>query len=344
MGIDVGDRWSQMCLLDSSSGEVLEESRMKTTPEGVRGRFGGQGALRIALEVGKHSPWMSRLLVELGHDVIVANPRKVRLIWENRKKRDRIDARYLARLARLDPELLHPVDHRSEPAQVDLAVLRSRAALVKVRTELINHVRGAVKSLGHQLPACDAKQFAKRMGEALPDSLRPALHGMVETIARVTEQIAVYDRALSALARHRYPETGLLTQVGGVGVITALAYRLVLDDPRRFAHSRTVGAYLGLVPAANDSGEAQPQLRINKEGDLLLRSLLVQCAHYILGPFGRDCDLRRHGLRIAARGGKNAKKRAVVAVARKLAVLLHTLWVSGQVYEPFFNDRDRKVA
>jgi transposase len=312
--------------LDLESGEVLEESRVRTTPEDVRRRFAGQRCLRIALEVGKHSPWMCRLLVELGHQVIVANPRKVRLIWENRKKRDRIDARYLARLVRLDPELLHPVEHRSEQAQVDLAVLRSRAALVKVRTELINHVRGAVKSLGHRLPKCDAKQFGKRMGEALPESVRPALTGVVETIARLTLQITAYDRKLATLARSRYPETAQLTQVGGVGVLTGLAYRLVLDDPTRFARSRTVGAYLGLVPQANESGDAQPQLPINKEGDRLLRSLLVQLAHYILGPFGQDCDLRRHGLRIAARGGKAAKKRAVVAVARKLAVLLHARW------------------
>ena len=263
MGIDVGDRWSHVCLLDLNSGEVLEESRVRTTPEDVRRRFAGQRCLRIALEVGKHSPWMSRLLVELGHEVIVANPRKVRLIWENRKKRDKIDARYLARLARLDPELLHPVEHRSERAQVDLAVLRSRAALVKVRTELINHVRGAVKSLGHRLPKCDAKQFGKRMSEALPEPMRPALAGVVETIARLTQQITAYDRQLATLARSRYPETALLTQVGGVGELTALAYRLVLDDPARFPRSRTVGAYLGLVPAANDSGDTVAQLRIS---------------------------------------------------------------------------------
>ena len=344
VGMDVGDRWSHLCVLDRVSGAVLEEGRVATTPEALRRRFDGGGRMRVSLEVGKHSPWISRLLAELGHEVIVANPRKVRLIWDNRKKRDKIDARYLARLARLDPELLHAVEHRSEQAQVDLAVLRSRDALVKARTELINHVRGAVKSLGHRLPKCDTKQFGKRMGKALPEPLRPALSAVVETIVRLSEQIAAYDRQLTALARTRYPETTLLTQVGGVGTLTALAFRLTLDDPARFAHSRTVGAFLGLVPSAGDSGDATPQLRISKEGDRLLRRLLVQCGHYILGPFGQDCDLRRHGERIAARGGKNAKKRAVVAVARKLAVLLHRLWVSKQDYDPLFNARHQKAA
>lgn len=344
VGIDVGDRWSHLCVLDASSGEMVEESRVATTPDAFRRRFVGARRDRVALEVGKHSPWMSRLLVELGHEVLVANPRKVRLIWENRKKRDKMDARYLARLARLDPELLHPVKHRSEQAQVDLAIVRSRAAMVKVRTELINHVRGAVRSLGHTLPKSDAAQFGKRMGKALPEALRPALAAVVETIAGLTEQIRAYDRKLASVARSRYPETSLLTQVGGVGVLTALAYRLTLDDARRFASSRSVGAFVGLVPGLDDSGETTPQLRISKEGDRMLRRLLVNCGHYILGPFGQDCDLRRHGERIAARGGKNAKKRAVVAVARKLAVLLHRLWVNAEVYDPLFNAQRLKAA
>jgi transposase len=339
VGIDVGDRYSQLCVLSMKTGEVLEEARVATTREAVRRWFGGRGRMRVALEVGKHSPWISRLLAELGHEVVVANPRKVRLIWENRKKRDKVDARYLARLARVDLELLHAVKHRSEQAQVDLAVVRARDALVKARTGLINHVRGAVKSLGYSLPKCDAKQFGKRNGKEVPKALRPALMALVKEIEQLSEQIANYDRQLATMARSRYPETSLLRQVGGVGTLTALAFRLTLDDPARFANSRAVGAFVGLVPRCEDSGEMTPQLRISKEGDGLLRRLLVQCGHYILGPFGQDCDLRRHGERIAARGGKNAKKRAAVAVARKLAVLLHHLWRRERTYDPLFNTR-----
>jgi transposase len=128
-----------------------------------------------------------------------------------------------------------------------------------------------------------------------------------------------------------------LRQVEGVGPLTALTFVLTLEDPYRFEKSRSVGAYLGLVPASDKSGDRDPQRRISKEGDEMLRKLLVGSAHYILGPFGGDSDLRRHGEKIASRGAKNAKKRAAVAVARKLAVLLHRLWVTGEVYDPLYN-------
>ena len=139
---------------------------------------------------------------------------------------------------------------------------------------------------------------------------------------------------MEKIARESYPQVALLKQVKGVGTQIALTYVLTLDDPHRFLKSRDVGCFLGLKPGRRDSGQSQPQMHISKEGDSLLRTLMVQGAHYILGPFGEDCDLRRWGLKLAERGGKNAKKRAIVAVARKLAVLLHKLWVSGEVYEP----------
>jgi len=136
----------------------------------------------------------------------------------------------------------------------------------------------------------------------------------------------------------------LLKQVKGVGTQIALTYLLTIEDPHRFAKSRDVGCFLGLRPGRRDSGESQPQMHISKEGDPYLRTMLVQGAHYILGPFGADSDLRRWGLKLAARGGKNAKKRAVVAVARKLAVLLHRLWVTGEVYEPLHNSHKEMRA
>jgi transposase len=334
-GLDLGDKHSQLCVLDRCSGETLEESRLATTAQALRRRFEGVAPMRIGLEVGTHSPWVSRLLEQLGHEVLVANARKLRLIYKNRRKTDKVDAEYLARLARVDPELLHPLQHRGEQAQSDLAVLRSRDALVKVRTQLVNHVRGAVKSLGHRLPKCTAKGFARKVADELPAPLRPALTPLLETLSLVNEQIKAYDRELEQTLVKKYPESELLLQVRGVGPVTALAYLLILEDPERFAKSRSVGAYLGLVPATNESGESSPELHITKEGDVYLRRLLVGCAHYILGPFGQDCDLRRYGERIAQRGGKNAKKRAAVAVARKLAVLLHRLWRNGEVYDPF---------
>jgi transposase len=336
-GIDLGDRYTHVCLLDSENGEVIEESRIPTNTKAFQRRFSGIAPMRIAIETGTHSPWVSRLLEECGHEVLVANARKVRLIYGEGHKNDKIDAEKLARLARVDPKLLSPIKHRGESSQAHLALLRSRDALVGARTKLVNHVRGAVKSFGGRLPKCTAETFHKKVAEHLPGELTSALEPIVETIASLTERIKDYDRKLKDVAEELYPETKLLRQVHGVGVLTALAFVLTLEDPSRFAKSREVGAYLGLVPATDQSGKSDPEKHISKHGNKMMRKLLVGSAHYILGPFGEDSDLRRHGERIAGRGGKNAKKRAVVAVARKLSVLLHRLWVTAEVYDPLYN-------
>lgn len=337
VGLDVGDRNSRFCVLAAADGERLEEGRVATSEMALRQLFGGREPMRIALEAGTHSGWISRLLAGLGHEVIVANPRKVRLIYENRQKDDRIDAEQLARLARLDPRLLRPITHRSAQAEADHSLVRSRAILVQTRAALINHCRGLVKTAGGRLPSSDARSFAAKAATAVPAGLGEALEPVLASIAELTEHIRRMDRKIEELAKTRYPETALLRQVHGVGALSALSYVLKLQSPKRFATSRQVGAYLGLVPARADSGASRPQLRITKEGDSYLRKLLVQCAHYILGPFGIDCDLRRYGERLVRRGGKAAKKRAAVAVARKLAVLLHHLWRSGEAYEPLRN-------
>ena len=341
-GLDLGDKYSYLCLIDQHSGEVIEEGRLRTTPEAFRRRFASEPSLRIAIETGTHSPWVSRVLEECGHEVLVANARKLRLIYANKRKTDEVDAENLARLARLDPKLLYPVRHRGEESQAHMAIIRSRQALVGCRTQLVNHVRGTVKSFGARLPKCPARSFHNKAAEHIPEALWPALGPILEQIGSLTERIRQYERQLEAICKERYPETELLRQVEGVGPLTALTFVLTLEDPYRFEKSRSVGAYLGLVPASDRSGERDPQKRISKEGDEMLRKLLVGSAHYILGPFGSDSDLRRHGEKIASRGAKNAKKRAVVAVARKLAVLLHSLWVSGEVYDPLRNTHRRE--
>jgi transposase len=337
-GLDLGDKYSYLCLIDQHSGEVMEEGRLRTTPEALRRRFASeQPPMRIAIEAGTHSPWVSRVLEECGHEVLVANARKLRLIYANKRKTDEVDAENLARLARLDPKLLYPLKHRGEESQAHMAIIRSRQALVGARTQLVNHVRGAVKSFGARLPKCPARSFHKRASEHIPEALRPALGPILEQIGSLTERIRNYERQLEAISKEHYPETELLRQVEGIGPLTALTFVLTLEDPYRFEKSRSVGAYLGLVPASDQSGDRDPQRRISKEGDEMLRKLLVGSAHYILGPFGSDSDLRRHGEKIASRGGKNSKKRAAVAVARKLAVLLHRLWVTAEVYDPLYN-------
>jgi transposase len=243
----------------------------------------------------------------------------------------------LARLARLDPTLLHGIEHRSQEAHHDLAVIRAREVLVRTRTRLINHVRGAVKSAGHRVPRASSAAFHRTAAAAIPDPLKAALEPLLSMLEQITQEIRAYDRQVDELASQRYPETGVLMQVSGVGSLTALAYVLTLEDPGRFASSRAVGPYLGLCPGKDQSGDRDVPCRMTKAGNGMLRRLLIQAAHYQLGPHGPDSDLRRWGADRAARGGRIAHKKAVGGVARKLAVLLHRLWTSGEVYEPLRN-------
>jgi transposase len=331
--LDVSDRYSRVCVIDAR-GRVDREDRIGTTPEAISSGFAGYRNARVVLEVGPHSPWLSRLLKRQGHEVVVANPRRVRLIAEAERKSDRVDAEILARLGRADPTLLRPIEHRGEAAQQDLALLRVRDGLVRARTKLIQCARGLAKSFGARLPASSAPTFAKRVRDGGFETRFPWLQALLQQCDALTASIRKLDCEVEKLGRERYPETQLLRQVPGVGPITSLAYALTVDDPNRFAKSRSVGAYFGLTPRQHDSGDARPELSISKRGDEFVRRLLIEAAHYTLGPFGPDSELRRFGLRLVGQGGKRAKKRAVVAVARKLATLLHRLWMTGEVYHP----------
>jgi transposase len=343
IGLDLGDRNSWYCVMDEA-GHIQLEQRVRTTAKALREVFGAMPRSRMALEIGTHSPWISRLLTELGHEVIVANARKVRLIGESRKKDDRLDAQTLARLARIDPQLLYPVKHRSAQAQADLMMIRARAGLVKARTGLFNTAQGLAKSYGERLQGCNVRNLNPEKAEGLSAELQRALEPLLSAIAELSDRICEYNERIKALAQESYPQVALLEQIKGVGTLIALTFLLTLEDPHRFDKSRDVGGYLGLQPGRRKSGQSEPQMRISKEGDPYLRTLLVQGAQHILGPFGVDCDLRRWGLKLAERGGKNGKKRAIVATARKLAVLLHHLWVSGEVYEPLHSSRQATVA
>lgn len=343
IGIDLSDRKFVWCGVERT-GEVVCEGRGVTSKSGIEAalkRF--PKGTRVVIEEGCHSHWIERQLSRMGFEVLVADPRKVRLIYQNRKKTDRVDARYLAKLGQLDQELLHPIQHRPEEIQRDLAMLKSRDAVISARRNLINHVRGQVKTVGERVPKCGADVFHKVANEALPEELS-SLTPVLEIIGNLTQEIRRFDQQVLALCSEKYPQTAILQEINGVGPLTAAATVLVLWDLSRFGKSRDVGAYLGLVPARDDSGDHEPQLGITKTGDAFVRRLLVQAAHYILGAFGEDCDLRRFGFRIAARGGKIAKKKAVVAVARKLSVLMHRLLVSGEQYDPFYNSSPEEIA
>jgi len=333
VGLDVSDRFSSYCVIDARSGEILEEGKVMTRRESLTTQFGAAPSMRVVIETGTHSSWIARLLRGFGHEVLVADARRLRFIYMSDRKDDEIDARMLAKVGRLDPSLLHPVRTRSPETDRALAVLRSRDALVEARTKLVNSVRGQTKKMGHALPRISTDAFAAKAREHLPEELRAILEPLLDAVAEITAKIRAYDAQIETLCR-AHPETERLRQVKGVGPVTSLAYVLVIEDPSRFTKSRQVGPYLGLTSRRDASGETDRQLGITHAGDKLLRRLLVGSAHYILGPFGPDTDLRRWGLVHAARGGGHGKKRVVVAVARRLAVLLHRLWVGGETYRP----------
>jgi len=330
-GLDLGDKVSRTYEVDAR-GNCVKTAAVATTPGAIERYFGGRPRCRVALEVSTHSPWVSRQLEALGHEAVVANTSEIFSRQRRKRRNDKLDAEFLARQARADVKLLYPIQHRGAEAQEDLALLRARDQLVQARTQLINHVRGAVKSLGARISKCDTDVFAKRAAAQVPEPLRPALAPLLEVIGDLTKRIRELDRQVERM-EEKYPEAVHLQQPAGVGPLTALAFVLVVEDPQRFKHSRDVGPFFGLVPKLDDSSDSSPQLHITKAGDTLVRRYLVNAAHYILGPFGPDCDLRRYGQAISARGGKNAQKRAAVAVARKLAVLLHHLWVSHAAYD-----------
>ena len=332
VGLDLGDKVSRTCEIDAA-GQIVKTAAVATTPGAIERYFGGRPRCRVVLEVSTHSPWVSRQLKALGHEAVVANSSEVYGKRRRKRRNDRLDAEFLARQGRADVKLLHPIQHRSAEAQEDLALLRARDQLVQARTKLINHVRGAVKSMGARIGKCSAEVFARRAAGQVPEALRPCLAPLLEVIGDLTKRIREMDTQVDGMAE-AYPDAVRLQQPAGVGVLTTLAFVLVVEDPKRFKRSRDVGAFLGLVPKLDESSDSSPQLHITKAGDPLARRYLVGAARYILGPFGPECDLRRYGEAIAARGGKNARKRAAVAVARKLAVMLHRLWVTQADYDP----------
>jgi transposase len=335
IGIDLGDVWSHYCTLNED-GEVVDRGRFRTTPSGVEKWFTDVPRARVAMETGTHSIWVSEQLREMGHEVIVANVRELRAISHSNRKSDTVDAEKIARYARVDPEILRPVSHRTVAQQEALTLIRARNLIVRLRTAAVNSVRGLAKPCGYRLPASSTLCFAKRCMAVLPPGLARALGPVLEQIAAMTVKIQQYDRTIKQLTETEYPETQALLQVYGVGQLTALTYVLTLGGKERFKRSRDVGCYLGLRPRRSQSGDRDPQLGITKAGNIYLRSLLVECANHVLGPHGRDSTLRQWGLNLASRGGKQSHNRAIVAVARKLAVLLHRIWITQEPYIPFY--------
>src|SRR6059036_1926786 len=334
IGLDLGDRRHRFCVL-GEKGEVLEEGSVDNNRAALSELGGRYPEALVVMEAGCHSPWVSRHLEQAGCEVVVSNPRKTRAIYQHERKSDRRDALMLARFARMEPALLYPVRHGSEEAQQDLLRIKLRDSLVRARVALINSVRFSLKSLGYAVGNPSSERFHKVAMERLPEVVREMIAPGVQALAELSARIAVLEREINVVARTKYPQTLWLQHVPGVGALTALYFVLKIEDPQRFENVRDVGAYAGLCPRRDQSGQSDPQLRISKRGDPYLRRLLVSAAQYILGPFGPQSALRAYGLMLATDGSARARKRAVVAVARKLAVLLLSLWKNRSHYEAF---------
>ena len=328
-GIDLHQKHSEICGLDAS-GKVRLQERVATSEAGLRKVFGKSKGVRVVLESGGQSSWAARVLGEMGHKVVVVNPRRIRLIAESTLKTDRIDAEILARLGRQeDDSQLRPVYQRSEGALELRTRLRVRLNLVRVRTALINGVRGTLRAHGYRMSSCVAGRFAARFVDLkLAAELRQVLDPLVATIAEVSARIEQLEKDL-------IEEAGSdellvrLQEVPGVGPLVCLAFIGWMDKPERFKRSRDVGACLGLRPQVRGSGEREWRGPITREGDAEMRRLLVQAAHALL-LCRKDSALKRWALQLATRVGK---RKAVVALARKLGVLLHRLWVTGNSYQ-----------
>lgn len=344
IGIDLGDKDHSICVT-GADGKVLKEFTISNTRKELERLAADHPKARVAMEVGTHSPWISRLLKSKGMEVFVANSRKLRAIYENERKCDQRDARMLAKIARLDCELLCPVRHISEDSQKDLLPVKLRDTLVRQRAAIISSVRASLKALGVRLKPGSTVSFARQAREALQQpqtELLTLIEPALLSLEALNVQINAYDRAIDKAAERHAPAQRV-QQIGGVGPITALAFVLFIEDPERFKEPRDIGAYLGLVPRRDQSGQSDKQLPISKSGNRYLRGLLVQCAQYLLGRHGPECDLRTHGLSLATRGGKAAKKKAVIAVARKLAVLMLVLWRKGDDYQPLRPTRPERA-
>lgn len=327
-------------MLDGA-GEVTEEGTVAMARPAMTKFFAEQASSRVVLEASGSSRWTAQLALAAGHEVIIGNPRKLRHITRSYTKSDRNDAYKLADLGQVRPRLLSPVGLRLDKSHCGRMRQRVRTQLIEIRTSLIHLVRGCARSSGHALPKCSTPSFTRMCAKHQPEGYKQILGPALAQPAALQEQIVAVDKETARLGEDVFPEAAIMRQVVGVGPVLSLAFVCAVDEPTDFAESRSVGAYFGLAPKSKQSGDRSPQPRISTQGDPEVRRLLVSAATYILGPFGPDCDLRRYGERIRASGSQGARAKARIAVARKLAVLLHRLWMTGEVYEPL---REQRLA
>lgn len=337
VGIDLGNKKHVITAIDAK-GNVLQKATIENKVQEIKEFFSQfKESCLVVIEAGTPSILVGNLLKNMGHKVKVANPVKIKAIWGSTVKTDDRDSEMLARLANADMKLLSEVHLKEMKTQIHSSVLKARDKLVKSRASLVNFARSQFKITGLEVPKCTPENFTKKVKDFIPKDLKLPLQSILRTISFLTEEIKRYDKKISKLCK-KYKQTEILQQVDGVGPLTSLALCLAIGDETRFKKNRAIGAYFGLTPKCDQSGDSNKELKISKAGNRYIRSLLVNCAQHILGIFGKDSNLKRFGERIMNRGkGKKFKKKAVVAVSRKLSVLLLRLYKTGEEYIPLKN-------
>ena len=332
IGADVSDKKTQICVMNKNpDGKrvVIIETSCATTKEGFLERFSKfDRSWPVVFETGTHCRWMDKLFREMGFKTIIANPSKVPSITKSNTKNDRNDARELARLAIADPEMLHPIKLRDEVFQQMLRLHHSRNLLIAQRTQLTNQIRGFAKSMGYRIEKCSTWRFHKLNKSQWPSMLEAVAWPLIDVLETIDLKFKAYDAAIQELSEQ--PEfksmVDRVRNVYGVGIIGSTVFIAAIGgDPNRFEHSRDIGPFLGLVPSQDQSGDVDKQLHLTKAGSNIARRTLTECAGVILMSKAPETDLKLKGLRIAIRGGKIAKKKAKLAVARCLAVTMIAL-------------------
>ncbi len=350
IGIDVSDRMSKICVMTKVAGtrRIVDETTVATTKDGFREYLERQDRnAPVTFETGIHCRWMAEFIRSMGFKVYVANPAKLKMLTESDTKNDRNDARELARYTLADVEMLHPVFLRAEQYQQMIRLLEARRALLGARTKLINEMRGFAKSMGFRIPRRDADYFHLIDRATWPRDLETLCWPMLAVVKTISLKIKAVEKQMHVLAdTPEFRESAeRLQQIAGVGFFSSVAFIAFLGgNYERFAKARDVGPYLGLVPRQDASGNIDKQLSITKKGSSLLRSLLAECAQAAMRDHAKMSDLRIKGLRIAERGGKNAKKRAVIAIVRSLAVTMVALLKHPErEYKPISDENQRML-
>ncbi|MBD9529947.1 IS110 family transposase [Paracoccus sp. PAR01] len=331
VGLDVSQKETAVCVVDEY-GRVIFEGRARSDPGALAAILAKKAPLaeRVGFETGAMSSWLWHELKRIGLPVVCIGARHAHAVLSGRmNKSDENDARGLAELVRIG--WYREVAVKSEASQLVRALLVARSRLVAIRRDLENQVRSMLKEYGLIIPRAIAGQFRRRVIELTGDEhiLWAVLLPLLLVHDHVCSELEGLDRQIREMARTDETTRRLMT-IPCIGVVTALTFRHTIDDPSRFRSAASVGAYLGLTPRRRQSGEMDTTGHVSRWGDRLLRAYLFEAASVLLHRTKRWCALKAWGLRLDKRNGM---KKAQVAVARKLTVILHCIWVDGTSFE-----------